>query len=126
MVGALARLERVNDPLPLPLADELAALRFLERVQELDLARTRRWIAERERRQTERLQGERARPPVPDWIIERGIGQGGPPIEVHRGDCHAAGKRRRPVTQDDARRALADGIRACAHCRPDTELGVLE
>ncbi|WP_409240326.1 DUF6233 domain-containing protein [Streptomyces sp. PA5.6] len=46
-----------------------------------------------ERREAERLRGEQARPPVPDWIVERGIGQGGPPIEVHRGDCHAAGSR---------------------------------
>ncbi|MEU1121817.1 MULTISPECIES: DUF6233 domain-containing protein [unclassified Streptomyces] len=58
--------------------------------------------------------------------MERGIGQGGPAIEVHRGDCHAAGKRRRPITEEAARRALADGIRACTHCRPDTVLGVLE
>lgn len=63
---------------------------------------------------------------TPEWIVERGIGDGGPPVEVHRGDCHAAGKRRRPVGQEEARRALADGVRACTHCRPDTELGVLE
>lgn len=63
---------------------------------------------------------------VPDWIVELGIGQGGPPIEVHRGDCHAAGKRRRPVSRDEARQALVDGVRACTHCRADTELRVLE
>ncbi|MFD4631228.1 DUF6233 domain-containing protein [Streptomyces sp. NPDC058284] len=28
--------------------------------------------------------------------------------------------------QDEARRALAEGIRACTHRRPDTELDVLE
>ncbi|MBW5420298.1 hypothetical protein GKQ77_01765 [Streptomyces sp. BG9H] len=101
-------------------------LRFLERVQERDLARTRKWIADEERRQAEKRQGEQARPPTPDWIIELGIGQGSPPIEVHRGDCYAAGKKRRPISRDEARRALAEEIRACTHCRPDTELGVLE
>ncbi|MFI2101139.1 DUF6233 domain-containing protein [Streptomyces venezuelae] len=77
-----------------------------------DLARTRRWIADEER-------SGRAGPVrrVPDWIIERGIAQGSPPTEVHRGDCHATGKRRRPAIQDEAWRALAEGIRACGHWR---------
>lgn len=63
---------------------------------------------------------------APDWLLERGIGQGGKPAEVHRGDCHAAGKRRQAITRDEARQYLVDGVRACTHCRPDTELGVLE
>ncbi|MEU6996666.1 DUF6233 domain-containing protein [Streptomyces sp. NPDC046465] len=113
----------MNDPAP---PSRLDMLRFLERVQRGNLERTRGWIAAEERREAERLQGERARPPAPDWIIERGIGQGGPPIEVHRGDCHAAGKRRRAVTEGEARQALADGIRACTHCRPRDELGTPE
>ncbi|MEU5901893.1 DUF6233 domain-containing protein [Streptomyces venezuelae] len=104
----------------------LDLLRFLRRVQARDLARTDRWIAEEERRQAERTRGEQARPPVPEWIVERGIGQGGPPIEVHRGDCYAAGKRRTPVTREEARWELTRGTRACTHCRPDSELGVLE
>ncbi|MFJ7947372.1 DUF6233 domain-containing protein [Streptomyces sp. NPDC096354] len=29
------------------------------------------------------------------------------------------------MTREQAIAALADGIRACIHCRPDTELGVL-
>lgn len=90
-----------------------------------DLARTRRWIADEERHQAERLRGEQARPPVPDWILERGIGQGAPPAEVHRGDCRVAGKRRAEITKDQARWELARGIRACTHCKPDVELGVL-
>ncbi|MEU4878779.1 DUF6233 domain-containing protein, partial [Streptomyces sp. NPDC021608] len=44
----------------------------------------------------------------------------------HAGDCHAAGKRRRPVDRDEARRLLADGLRACTHCRPDTRLNVID
>lgn len=63
---------------------------------------------------------------APEWLLERGIGQGGRPVEVHRGDCHAAGKRRQGISAEGARRALADGVPACTHCRPDTELGVLE
>ncbi|MFC8124670.1 DUF6233 domain-containing protein [Streptomyces sp. NPDC057302] len=112
----------MNDPLPL---DELAALRFLERVQERDLARTRRWITDAERREAERIRGEQARPPAPDWLIEQGL-DGRAPVYVHVGGCHMAGKRSRGVTQDQARRALYEGVDACPHCRPDTELGVLE
>ncbi|MEV7413111.1 hypothetical protein AB0O04_35370 [Streptomyces althioticus] len=41
----------------------LAMLRFLERVQERDLARTRQWIAEEERREAERQRGMEARQP---------------------------------------------------------------
>ncbi|WP_406364341.1 DUF6233 domain-containing protein [Streptomyces sp. NBC_01579] len=46
-------------------------------------------------------------------------------MEVHVGGCYAAGKRQRVITREQALAALADGIRACTHCRPDTELGVL-
>ncbi|MFI8872521.1 DUF6233 domain-containing protein [Streptomyces sp. NPDC055243] len=100
-------------------------LRFLERVQERDLARTRTWIAAEERREAERLRGLAARPPAPDWLIEQGL-DGRAPVYVHRGDCHMAGKRSRGVTQDQARQALYEQVDACPHCRPDTELGVLE
>ncbi|MET8325085.1 DUF6233 domain-containing protein [Streptomyces sp. NPDC005181] len=61
----------------------------------------------------------------PDWIVELSIGVGARPIEVHVGGCYAAGKRHRAITREQALAALADGIRACIHCRPDTELGVL-
>jgi hypothetical protein len=44
------RIERKNDPR----VSRLALLRFLERVQERDLARTRKWIADEERREAER------------------------------------------------------------------------
>lgn len=108
-----------------PHADRLAQLHFLARVQEADLDRTRRWIAAEEQRQQEQQRGEQARPPAPDWMIEQGL-NGGMPVYVHRGDCHMKGKRSRGVTEDQARRALAEGVAACTHCRPDTDLGVLE
>lgn len=112
----------MNDPLPL---DELAALRFLKRVQERDLARTKRWIADAERREAERARGDQARPQAPDWLIEQGL-NGRKPVYVHVGDCWSGKKRTNPITRDEARRALAENIDPCPQCRPDTALGVLE
>lgn len=112
----------MNDPAPLTRLD---LLRFLERVQERDLARTRRWIEDAESREAERIRGEQARPPSPDWLIEQGL-DGRAPVYVHVGGCHMAGKRSRGVTQDQARRALYERVDACPHCRPDTDLGILD
>jgi hypothetical protein len=42
------------------------------------------------------------------------------------GGCNMAGKRCRGVPRDLAMRALTEGVEACPHCRPDTELGYLE
>jgi hypothetical protein len=103
----------------------LDLLRFLERVQVGDLARTRDWIAAEE----QRLAVEAARqppPPPPDWLLEHGIGAGRPPVRVHVGDCWDTRTRCKPATADAARRALAEGVEACTHCRPDTALGVLD
>jgi hypothetical protein len=100
-------------------------LRFLERVQLRDLDRTRSWITAEERREAERIRGEQARPPAPDWLIERGL-NGRSPVYVHDGGCRMAGKRSRGVTYDQARQALHERVDACPHCRPDTELGVLD
>ncbi|MFG2351833.1 DUF6233 domain-containing protein [Streptomyces phaeochromogenes] len=83
-------------------------------------------IAALQRREAERERGQRARPAEPEWIVELGIGNGRPPIEVHVGGCYAAGKRRRPVGRDEARRLLASGVRACSHCQPDTALDILD
>jgi hypothetical protein len=115
------RIERVNDSGP----TRLALLRFLERVQERDLARTRRWIADEERRAAERRRGVAARPPAPDWLLEQGLG-GRAPVYVHVGGCHMAGPRSKGVTRDQAIRALADRVGPCPHCRPDTALGLLD
>ncbi|MFE5111440.1 DUF6233 domain-containing protein [Streptomyces sp. NPDC056663] len=48
-----------------------------------------------------------------------------PAHRIHVGGCYTAGKRQRVITREQARAALADGMRPCIHCRPDTELGVL-
>ncbi|MFD5419520.1 DUF6233 domain-containing protein [Streptomyces sp. NPDC127069] len=103
----------------------LDLLRFLERVQVGDLQRTRDWIAAEEWR----LAVEEARqpaPPPPDWLLEHGIGTGRPPVRVHVGGCWDTKTRCKPTTADIARRALAEGVEACTHCRPDTALGVLD
>ncbi|MDQ8707562.1 DUF6233 domain-containing protein [Streptomyces sp. LHD-70] len=107
-----------------PPADRLSQLRFLERVQTRDLDRTRRWIADEERRRTERERGKAARPAPPDWLLELGL-SGRSAIYVHTGDCHMAGKRIRQITAEQAREALHHGpVPACSHCRPDTALGL--
>lgn len=100
-------------------------LHFLRRFQEQQLGVTLGWIADEERREAERRQGQQARPPQPDWILELGIGVGATPVEVHAGHCYAIGDRRRPITRDQALAALAGGVEACHHCRPDTDLGLL-
>ena len=116
------RIERVNDS-PVSRLDQL---RFLERVQLADLERTRRWITEEERKTVERQRGVDTRPPAPDWLLEMGLNRDAPPNHVHVGGCHMAGKRSRGIARADALRWLADGIPACSHCRPDSELGYLD
>ncbi|ALV48131.1 hypothetical protein ASR50_34470 [Streptomyces sp. 4F] len=101
-------------------------LRFLERVQERDLARTRQWIAEEERREAERQRGREARPPALDWLLERGLNKRSAPVYVHVSGCWNARKRADGVSREQALRALAEGIPACSHCRPDTKLGYVD
>ncbi|MEU9737182.1 DUF6233 domain-containing protein [Streptomyces sp. NPDC048002] len=79
-----------------------------------------------QQRQAEEEHGRHSRPTPPEWIVELGIGSSQPPVEVHAGDCHITGKRRRAVSRDEARRLLATGLRPCAHCQPDTQLGILD
>ncbi|MGW2595449.1 DUF6233 domain-containing protein [Streptomyces sp. NPDC001515] len=107
------------------LPPDLPRLRVLETWLAMALDRVRAQIAAIEKREAETRYGEEHRPPTPDWIAELGIGQGAPPSEVHVGGCYAAGKRRRAITRDQAQALLAEGIRACTHCRPDTDLGML-
>lgn len=83
-------------------------------------------FADEERRRAEQQRGEQARPPVPDWVFERGLNRGSPPVAIHVGGCHMAGKRMRGVPRDVALRALAEGVEACGHCRPDAELGYVD
>ncbi|MEU9057190.1 DUF6233 domain-containing protein [Streptomyces sp. NPDC048384] len=68
-----------------------------------------------QQRQAEAERGRRARPQPPDWIVELGIGADRTPVQVHAGDCHMTGKRRREVSRDEARRLLAAGLPGCSH-----------
>ncbi|MFF3348997.1 DUF6233 domain-containing protein [Streptomyces sp. NPDC002779] len=108
------------------LPPDLPRLRILETWLALTLDRVRRRIAEEERRAAERQRGIAARPPAPDWLVEQSLNRDVPPVYVHVGGCHMAGNRSRGVDRGQAIRALADGVDACPHCRPDTELGVLD
>lgn len=96
----------MNDRAPLTRLD---ALRVIERMQLGDLARTRRWIAAEERRDAERTRGVQARPPAPEWLIEEGLG-GHKAVYAHVGDCWSGKRRTRPISRDEARRALAESI----------------
>ncbi|MFD5407531.1 DUF6233 domain-containing protein [Streptomyces griseorubiginosus] len=110
------------DDLP-PDLDRLHTLRVWHA---LWLDRIERKIAWLERRKAEEDYGRRARPRPPEWVMEVGIGVGRPPVQVHAGHCHMIGSRRRPVTRDEARRLLAEGLRACTHCQPDTQLHIID
>ncbi|MFB8244900.1 DUF6233 domain-containing protein [Streptomyces sp. NPDC055952] len=107
----------------------LELLRFARRVvvrqAKAALAQIDRWIAVEETREAERRQGLEARPPAPEWLLERGL-SGHDPVYVHVGDCWNAGKRSRGLERDEARRALADGVKPCPQCRPDSALGFLD
>ncbi|MFI8169807.1 DUF6233 domain-containing protein [Streptomyces sp. NPDC085931] len=100
-------------------------LRFLERVQERDLSRTRRWIADEERRQTKRRVGEARRPPAPAFLVERGLDRANI-VALHTGECWDPGKRVKPATREQAVEALRQQVTACTKCRPDTALGIVD
>lgn len=101
-------------------------LRFLERVQLRDLARTRRWIADEERSEAERRRGAEGKPPPPDWLLEQGLNREAPPVYVHVGDCWNTGTRSKGIEREQARRAIAEGVQACPQCRPDSVLRMLD
>lgn len=105
-------------------------LRFARRVivqqATATLAQIDRWIADEERRETERRTGEARRHRTPEWLMERGIGSGRPPTRIHRGGCHMAkGVRIKAITEEQARQALYAYVAACPHCHPDTALRVI-
>ncbi|MFI6854455.1 DUF6233 domain-containing protein [Streptomyces sp. NPDC050416] len=108
------------------LPPDLPRLRTLETFLALLLDEVRRAIAAAETREAERQTGIERRPAPPDWLIELGLNRDSPAVQVHVGDCWNAGKRTRGIRRDEALRALADGVKACGACRPDSELGFLE
>ncbi|WP_260474621.1 DUF6233 domain-containing protein [Streptomyces sp. WAC 05379] len=68
------------------------------------IERIDRKIAALQRRQAEEEPGRQIGPEHPDWIVELGIGADRTPVQVRAGDCYIAGKRRRAVSRDEARR----------------------
>ncbi|MGW7821942.1 DUF6233 domain-containing protein [Streptomyces puniciscabiei] len=106
----------------------LDALRFARRVLEQHTARQLaaidQWIADEERREAERRQGEQQRPPAPEWLIQYGLNRANLDA-VHVGGCWAAKKsgRCRPATRAQAAEALRQQVPPCVHCRPDDALG---
>jgi hypothetical protein len=100
--------------------------RFIEEQTARQLADIDRWIADEERRERERQQGEQARLAPPDWVLELGLNRDSAAVYVHEGSCWNAGKRSKGVDRSTALRALAEGVAACPHCRPDAELGYLD
>lgn len=117
-----AKFERVNDR---PRPDYLARLKIVDAYLRFQQEQVSRWIAEEERK-IAAAEARQPPPPPPDWLIERGIGVGRPAVYVHVGDCPMIQGMRRAADQAQARQALADGVEACPHCRPDTELGLLD
>jgi hypothetical protein len=107
------------------LPPDLPRLRTLETWLALTLDRVRQQITAEEQRLAEEAARRPPLPP-PDWLIEHGIGVGRAPVRVHVGSCWDTRSRCLPTDRDAARRALADGVEACTHCRPDTALGVLD
>jgi hypothetical protein len=108
------------------LPPDLPRLRTLETWLALALDEVRAAIAAAEQRETERQRGLERRPPAPEWLLEVGLNRDSPPVQVHVGGCWDAGKRVRGIDRGEALRALADGVKACGACRPDSELGFLE
>ena len=108
------------------LPPDLLRLRTLETWLSLNLTQVRQAITAAEQREAERRRGDEHRPPQPDWLLEMGLNRDAPPTYVHAGGCWNAGKRSKPVSREAALRALTDGIPACTHCRPDSELGYLD
>ncbi|MGW3153760.1 DUF6233 domain-containing protein [Streptomyces sp. NPDC001089] len=109
----------------------LDALTFTRRVvadqARRQLAQIDAWIAAEQRRVAERERAAAARPPAAEWLLEHGLDKRDV-VAVHTGECWSGGKssRTRPITRDQALQVLAGGIPACTHCRPDTELGLLD
>lgn len=103
----------------------LERLRSVRQWLAWQLSRTDEQIRQEEQRAAEQARAERLQPPRdPGWCVSYGIGADRRPIEVHIGDCGMA-KHRKVVSQEDARRAIGEGVEPCQFCRPDTALGLL-
>ncbi|MEV1082024.1 DUF6233 domain-containing protein [Streptomyces sp. NPDC050211] len=66
--------------------------------------------------------------PRPQFVVQQKRTPRGPePAIIHVGDCTMIEGTPHRITEHDARVSLMDpNIEACAFCRPDTELGIME
>ncbi|MBP2583370.1 hypothetical protein J3A78_003848 [Streptomyces sp. PvR006] len=109
----------------------LQKLRVVREWQAHALARTDAAIAEEEQRHAAlQRPAPTAAPPLHggEWAVGL-LRKGGRPVpaEVHRGDCRMHGGRSRPLTREEAIRAMTvDDIPPCPYCRPETDLGLLD
>ncbi|MDQ0961969.1 hypothetical protein QFZ66_005847 [Streptomyces sp. B4I13] len=102
------------------------ARRVIMQQAEASLAQVDRWIAVEEEREASQRRAAALRPKPAEWLIERSIGVGSPPTQVHRGGCPLArGVRVKAISEDQARRALYEHVSACSFCNPDTALQVI-
>ncbi|MEU7962390.1 DUF6233 domain-containing protein [Streptomyces sp. NPDC049097] len=117
----------MNDPVP----SRLDLLHFARRVvvqqATAAVAQIDAWIAQEQEREMRQQQADEMRPPPPEWVVERGL-QKTNLVAVHTGDCWTVRKSSRciGVSRAQAIDALRRQVPACTHCRPDTELGILE
>ncbi|MFF3158486.1 DUF6233 domain-containing protein [Streptomyces sp. NPDC057910] len=102
----------------------LDQLHFLRRYLLQQVAKVDDWIRQEEERKA--AEARRTPPPLPDWVVEMSLT--GTPQRLHVGGCGLGGTqaRTKPLTRDEALRALGEGVEACGICRPDVALGWLE
>ncbi|MER7108832.1 DUF6233 domain-containing protein [Streptomyces sp. NPDC000229] len=114
----------MSDPLPPPYPPDDDRLADIETYLTVQLMYVRQARAAEARRRE--IQQRTAPPPPPPYRIQRGLDASRTPVAVHVGTCALAGKGAAGASEQMARRALADSVEACAVCRPDTELGMIE
>ncbi|MFF4433882.1 DUF6233 domain-containing protein [Streptomyces sp. NPDC001513] len=62
-------------------------------------------------------------PPPPGWKLESiRTGAGPKALHVHVGDCAMSGGK--PLSREEARRMLAEGVEPCPCCSPENALGM--
>ncbi|MCX4986919.1 DUF6233 domain-containing protein [Streptomyces sp. NBC_00572] len=113
--------------MPDSLPPDLPRLRVLETWHAAVLGEIRAKIAKVETHESQ-MRPVREVPAGPTWVLSY-LRKGSQPIadSVHLGDCRMASKHTRALTREQALQAItAGGITACAICRPDTDLGILD
>ncbi|QGV82192.1 DUF6233 domain-containing protein [Streptomyces ficellus] len=114
----------MSESLPPPYPPDDERLADLETYLTVQLMYVRSQRASRARQRE--IQQRTAPPAPPPYRIQRSLDAGRTPVRVHLGTCVLAGRGAAGVSPEAARQALAGHVEACAVCRPDTELGMIE